>query len=106
MIVNNEKMVAEFHFSPFRWGWADVVMSSRGYHGHTMQSVMEHYGFSEVLSVQGLTYCLVNNGRWQLKFREVNSQLIIAYISPGPEGVKSVRQFAKSPTPTPQDFPL
>lgn len=95
MEVNKEKRVMHFDFSPFRSGWADVVLTPSGYHFHRMEDVFKHYGFSDVLAVQGLTYCLVNNGKWELKFRECNAQLISVYICPAKQSSMSVREFMR-----------
>lgn len=80
-----------FDFSPINGEWVDYMTYPGGYKKYTLQQVLRHYGFEELLNVVGLYNAFANNDDYHIRFVERNSQLINVFISPAKGKDRSVR---------------
>lgn len=80
-----------FHFTQQNGVWMDVCFTPSGLRKYTLDEVLSHYGFSELLNVYGLTMATATNEHWHVRFREDNYQLITLFVSPAKDAPKSVR---------------
>lgn len=80
-----------FQFTPSNGQWVDYGQTPSGIRCYTMDEVLAHYGFSELLNVYGLTMATATNEHWHVRFREDNYQLITLFVSPAKDAPKSVR---------------
>lgn len=80
-----------FQFTPRQGQWVDYCATPSGPRTYTLEEVLAHYGFSELLNVYGLMMATATNEHWHIRFREDHPQLITLFVSPADNAPQSVR---------------
>lgn len=88
---NAEFRTWRFDFTPSKGDWVDYAATPEGTKRYTLEQVLSHYGFRELLNVYGLIEAQANNEDWHIRFRENKHGFVTLFVSPASDNPKSIR---------------